>query len=138
METNFYPSWYKLNMTQSTNQIQFYATRDIHVINSTPLDRRGIAWKRMCVSQKLRCKMHQRYCNVASRTTYRSDFPVCGSVEAVQELHEVPEQVMYKRSTCMTGMPVKKPKCFQFLCGRTEFHMVGLGRKLYILCVVSV
>ena len=52
--------------------------------------------------------MHKRSYNVTSRTTFRSDFPVLGAMEAVQELCEVPEKVMYIIYTCVAGMPVEK------------------------------
>ena len=55
-----------------------------------------MAQKRTCGSQKLRCNMCKRSCNVTSRTTCWSELPsMHGAVEAVQELCEVPEQVMY-------------------------------------------
>ena len=70
------------------------------------LDRRG--QKRTCGSQNLRYNICKRACNITSRTTYRSDFPVHGAVETVQELREVPWQVMYMRRIWMAGMPAEK------------------------------
>ena len=89
-------------------QTQSYVARDIHIINTTSLDRRGMAQKRTYVSQKLRCYMHKGSCNVTSRTTFRSDFPACSAVEAIQELHNVPGQVTYMIHTCVAGTPVEK------------------------------
>ena len=52
--------------------------------------------------------MHKVFFKIASKTTCRSDFSVCGVVEAVQELCELLEQVIYNRHTCMAGMPAEK------------------------------
>ena len=95
-------------MMLSTKQTLFYITSDVCIIDNTALDGRGIAQKRKYGSQKLRCNMHKRSCNVRSRTTCRSDFPVCSAVKAAQEFCKVPQKVMYKRYTCMDKMPAEK------------------------------
>ena len=55
--------------------------------------------------QKAEMYMHNRSCNIASWATCWGDFPICGAVEAMQELHEVPEQVMHMIHTCVARMP---------------------------------
>ena len=95
-------------MMQSMKKTRDYIIRDIWIINNNSLDGRDKAQKRAYGSQKLRCNMYKRFCNVTSRTTYRSNFPEHDAVELVQELCEVPGQVMYKRITCMARMPAEK------------------------------
>ena len=67
-----------------------------------------MVWNRAYGSWKLRCNMCKRFSNITSKTIYWSDFAVCDAVEVAQELHKVPEQVTYKRHTCMAGIPVEK------------------------------
>ena len=67
-----------------------------------------MAQKKACGSKKLICNRCRISCNITSRTTYWSDFQRCGAMEVVQELCEVPEQVMYKRYTCVAGTPAEK------------------------------
>ena len=52
-------------------------------------------------------------------------------MEAEQELHEVPEQVTYRDVFVWLG-------CQQRSCSASEIYAVGLGRKFYMLCVVSI
>ena len=53
--------------------------------------------------------MYKVSCNVTSRTTYWSEFPIYGAVETAQELCEVPEQVIYMLYIFMAGTLVEKP-----------------------------
>ena len=63
----------------------------MHVIHGTSLNGRGMAWKRIYGSQKLKCITCKRSCNTISRTTYWSDFLVHITVKAVKELCKVPD-----------------------------------------------
>ena len=130
METDFYPRQCKSRMMQIMKQTQSYVTKNVCIINSTSLVGSSMGQKMKCGSQKLRYNMHKRYCNITRRTTCRSEFPVRSAVKTEQELFEVPGQMMFMRHTCMAGMSTEKLQCFSGLCGRTEFHMVELGRKL--------
>ena len=97
-----------------------------------------MAQKRVCESQKLRCNICKRSCNIISRNTYRNDLPIPSSVEAVQELHKVLQQVMYKKIYLHSWGISGETVLLMRSNGRTQFHMVELGRKLFMLCVVAV
>ena len=56
----------------------------------------------------MRCNMGKRSCNVTGKSTFWSDFPVFGAVKTVQELHKVPDQVIYMLYTCIAGISVEK------------------------------
>ena len=55
--------------------------------------------------------MHKRACIITSKTTYCSDFTVYSAVEAAQEFHEVPEQVLYKCTDILTWLGYQGRSC---------------------------